>query len=103
MQARSHGRHRDYMLHPQVYRALGQHAEYVRQAGYEPFQQSEMIRAFIISNGNIRREQVAELCRLAPREAGRLLARLVRSGLLIQRGERRGSHYLLAPLDNHNA
>ena len=103
LQARSHGRHRDYMLHPQVYRALGQHAEYVRQAGYEPFQQSEMIRAFIISNGNIRREQVAELCRLAPREAGRLLGRLVRSGLLIQRGERRGSHYLLAHPDNHSA
>ena len=103
LQARSNGRQRDFMLHPQVYRALGQHAEYVRQAGYEPFQQTEMIRAFVVSKGSIRREQVADLCRLAPREAGRLLGRLVRSGVLVRQGERRGSYYLLASTANPGA
>ncbi len=103
LQARSNGRHRDFILHPQVYRALGQHAEYVRQAGYEPYRQTEMIRAFVVSTGSIRREQAAELCRLAPREAGRLLGRLVRAGVLVRHGERRGSHYALASTANPGA
>jgi ATP-dependent DNA helicase RecG len=96
LQARSQGRQRVYTLHPTVYRALGQHAEYARQAGYEPFQQTEMVRAYVASKGSISRQQLADLCRLEPREAGRLLKRLVKTGLLVQRGERRGAHYLLA-------
>ena len=97
LQARSHGRHREYILHPKIYRALGQHAEYVRQAGFEPIQQMEMIKSFVAEHGRIKREQAAGLCRLAPREAGELLARLVKSGVLALHGVRRGAYYTLPP------
>lgn len=93
--AQGGGKNRQYLLSPDLYRALGQHAELVRQAGFASFQQVEMIKNYIRERGSIKREQASELCRIAPREAGILLAKLKDQGVLELRGTRRGSHYVL--------
>lgn len=93
--AQGSGKNRQYLLSPDLYRALGQHAELVRQAGFASLQQIEMIKNYIREKGSIKREQASELCRIAPREAGILLAKLKDQGVLELRGTRRGSHYVL--------
>lgn len=93
--AQGSGKNRQYLLSPDLYRALGQHAELVRQAGFASLQQIEMIKNYIRERGSIKREQASELCRIAPREAGVLLAKLKSQGVLELHGTRRGSHYIL--------
>lgn len=94
--AQGSGKNRQFLLSPQLYRTLGQHAEFVRQAGFSSLQQAEMIKNYVREHGRIKREQVVELCRLAPREAGALLARMVKSGALELHGVRRGAYYTRA-------
>lgn len=91
--AQGTGKHRQFLLSPHLYRALGQHAELVRQAGFNPIQQAEMVKNYIRENGGIKREQVSGLCNITPREAGKLLAKLVKEGVLVLHGSRRGSYY----------
>lgn len=93
--AQGSGKNRQYLLSPDLYRALGQHAELVRQAGFASLQQTEMIKNYIRENGSIKREQASGLCRIAPKEAGVLLAKLKDQGVLELHGTRRGSHYTL--------
>lgn len=90
-------RARMYTLSPSAYRALGKKAESVRQAGFDPLRQAEMVRSFVRQHGSIRRAEAAELCRIDPREAGRLLARLKADGVLEQHGERSGTFYRRGP------
>ncbi len=94
--AQGSGKNRQFLLSPQLYRTLGQHAEFVRQAGFSSLQQTEMIKNYVREHGRIKREQVVELCPLAPREAGALLARMVKSGALELHGARRGAYYTYA-------
>ena len=89
------GKNRQYLLSPDLYRALGQHAELVRQAGFASLQQIELIKNYIRERGSIKREQASDLCRITPREAGSLLAKLKDQGVLELHGTRRGSHYVL--------
>lgn len=93
LQATGSARHREYILHPKVYRALGQRAEYVRQAGFDSIQQVEMVRRYVSEHGKIKRDDAARLCQIGSLEAKALLRRMVEGGLLQLHGIKRGAYY----------
>ena len=97
VRAHGGGKSRHFTLSPAVYRHLGQKAEYVRQAAFEPIQRVQMIKNYLRENGQIRRQDVAELCQLAPREAGAVLERMVKSGDIVLHGVRKTAFYTLPP------
>ncbi len=77
-----------------TYRRLGEEAAYVRQRGFEPIQQEQMILQYVENHGKITRKEAAELCRLSRPQAYRMLQSLVKKELLIQSGTRgRNVHY----------
>jgi ATP-dependent DNA helicase RecG len=84
---------RTYTLSAAVYRELGQAAHYVRQAGFDPLQQEQMVLSYVDQHGRIRRQDVVDLCRLGPDQATRLLRRLVKESRLVLRGQRKGAFY----------
>lgn len=73
------GRGRTYTLSAQLYQSTGQQAEYIRQAGFSPIQHEQMVLNYIDKHGTIKRADVADLCRISPQQATRLLKRLVES------------------------
>lgn len=91
--ARGAARGRTYHASPAVYRAIGEPAAYVRVHGFEPLQQEQMVLQYVDAHDRITRGQAAELCQLAPRQARRVLVRLVERGELVLRGTRRGAYY----------
>lgn len=93
IQAHGTGRGRQYTLSPQVYKQLGQGAEYARQAGFDELQQVELVRSLLRQQPRIKREDVIALCRLSPRQAKHRLDQMVALGLLERHGEKRGSYY----------
>ena len=92
MQAHGNGRGRQYTFGPQVYKQLGQNAEYVRQAGFDELQQVELIRNLARQQTRIKRDDVIRLCRLDPRQAKHKLDQMVASGVLARHGEKRGTY-----------
>jgi ATP-dependent DNA helicase RecG len=52
-----------------------------------------MVLQYVQTYGRISRADAAELCHLSPPQAYRLLQRLVKSGKLIQRGQKKGAWY----------
>lgn len=88
---------RTYTLSAEVYRRLGQPADYVRQAGFEPLQQEQMVRRFVREHGSIRRRDVIDLCRMGGQQATRLLRSLVDRKVLKKRGKQRGTYYEAGP------
>jgi ATP-dependent DNA helicase RecG len=88
-----------YHLSARTYSRLGEKAAYVRQRGFEPLQQEQMVLQYVEKHGRITRREVAELCKISSPQARDLLARLVRKALLLRRGARRGAYYELAPKD----
>lgn len=95
IQAHGIGRGRQFTLSPQVYRSLGQSKEYSRQVGFDELQQTELIRNYVRQEGRIKREDVANLCRLTLRQATHRLTQMVKTGQLVRNGENRGAHYTL--------
>ena len=95
VRAHGNGGNRRFTLSPSVYRELGQKAEYVRQAGFEPIQHVQMIKTYLREHGEIRRKEVADLCQIAPREAGRLLERMVKDREIMLHSQRKMSFYTL--------
>ena len=93
VEAHGTGRGRTYTLSAKVYRHSGQKAAYVRQAGFDPIQQEQMVLAYIDKHGVIKRGEAADLCRLSPPQAYRLLKRLKEQGKIRQTGERRYAVY----------
>lgn len=98
-EARGERKARTWHLSAAAYRRLGDKAAYVRQRGFEPLQQEQMVLQYVAKHGRITRREAAELCRLSPDQAKRVLARLVERGELLSRGERRGAFYELPPKD----
>ena len=84
---------RAYTLSAKVYRKLGQKAAYVRQAGYEPIQQEQMVLSYIDKHEHIKRADVADLCRISPFQATRLLKTLKGKGQIRQIGKGKGTCY----------
>ena len=84
---------RTWHLSAAAYRALGDKAAYVRQRGFEPLQQAQMVLQYVEKHGRITRREAAELCRLSPDQAYRLLTRLTGEGRLARRGSKKGAWY----------
>lgn len=93
VEAHGGGRARAYTLGAKVYRQIGQKAAYIRQAGFDPIHQEQMVLSYLDKHGAIRRAEVMDLCRITKDQAAKLLARLKRGGKIIQIGERRGAYY----------
>ena len=87
------GRGRTYTLSAKVYRQSGREAAYIRQAGFDPIQQEQMVIKFIEKHGFIKRADVADLCKISPFQATRLLRRLAREGKIIPKGKGKGTSY----------
>lgn len=73
---------RTWHLSAAAYRGLGDKAGYVRQRGFEPLQQEQMVLQYADKHGHISRREVADLCRIGSQQAYRLLRRLTASGRL---------------------
>lgn len=84
---------RTWHLAAAVYRLLGDKAGYVRQRGFEPLQQEQMVLQYVEKHGGITRREAADLCRIGPYQATRLLSRLVDDGRLVRHGTRKGAWY----------
>ena len=93
LEARGQGRGRAYHLTAALYRELGESAAYVRTRGFDRIQQEQMVLTYVGEHGSITRSEAAELCRLSPDQASRLLRRMVRQGSLEMTGSRRTARY----------
>jgi ATP-dependent DNA helicase RecG len=93
--AEAHGvkKGRTYTLSPRLYREAGEPAGYVRQAGFGPIQQEQMVLRYVREHARITRSDVADLCQIGDYQATRLLDRLVESGQLVRMGAGRGVYY----------
>jgi ATP-dependent DNA helicase RecG len=69
----------------------------VRQRGFEPLQQEQMVLQYVEKHGRITRREAAELCRIGPYQATRLLNKLVRDGRLLRHGTKKGAFYERGP------
>jgi len=84
---------RTYTLSPKVYQAMGQPADYVRQAGFDAIQQEQMVLQYVQAHQRITRKDVVSLCRISEDQAGRLLRKLKRENRLRQEGKGRATYY----------
>ena len=84
---------RTYTLSAQLYRRMGRAVDHIRQAGFEVEQQRQMVLSYVREHGSMKRADVMELCRLGEDQAGRLLAKLTRSGDLVAHGTKKGRRY----------
>jgi ATP-dependent DNA helicase RecG len=93
VEERGQKKSRSWHLSAATYRLLGDKVGYVRQRGFEPLQQQQMVLQYVEKHGRITRHEVAELCRIGPYQASRLLGRLTMEGRLLRHGERKGAWY----------
>jgi len=93
VEAHGSGRGRTYTLSAKVYRKGGQSAAYIRQVGFDPIQQEQMILTFLEKNGSIKRADVMDLCKISPNQAYHLLKRLKDEGKIEQHGLRKYATY----------
>ena len=84
---------RTYTMSARLYRRLGEPASYVRQAGFDPLQQEQMVRSFVREHGSIKRGDVVDLCRVSVHQAKRLLGKLVEEGALVRTGVGKATRY----------
>ncbi len=87
------GRGRAYTLSAALYRKAGKKTEYIRQAGFAPIQQEQMVLNYIDKHGSIKRADVADLCHVSEFQATRLLKRLENNELLMATGRGKGTRY----------
>jgi ATP-dependent DNA helicase RecG len=94
VELRGERRGRMWHLSAATYRRLGQRAGYIRQRGFEPLQQEQMVLQYVEQHGSITRSEVAELCRLNPAQAYRLLKKLEMAGKIRRVvGSTKGTRY----------
>jgi len=93
VEAHGAGRGRTYTLSAKVYQHSGRKAAYIRQAGFDPIQQEQMVLAYIDKHGSIKRAEVMDLCRITKDQAYKLLKRLKSTGQTVQIGNRKGAVY----------
>ena len=93
LEARGEGRGRTYHLTAELYRELGGPSAYVRARGFDRIQQEQMILTYVEQHGSIARAEAAELCRMNPDQASRLLRRMATDGALRMTGTRRTARY----------
>ena len=95
VEARGPWQGRAFQLSAAVHREPGELRGYVRRTAPEFRQQEQLVLRMAETRGRITRGAAADLCRIEPRAASRLLRRLVGQGRLERHGERRGSWYSL--------
>lgn len=95
LEAHGTGRGRTYTLSAKLYQKTGQKAGYIRQAGFDPIQQEQMIMSYIQKHKTIKRAEAADLCRVSPFQANRLLKKLTEAGAIIPIGKGKGTVYEL--------
>jgi len=93
VEARGERKGRSWLLSGRTYERLGERAAYVRQRGFEPIQQEQMVLQYVQAHDRITRREAAELCQLGPQQATRLLRKLVSEGRIQRHGEGKGSWY----------
>ena len=93
LEAHGAGRGRAYTLSAALYRKSGKKSEYIRQAGFAPIQQEQMVLNYIDKHGSIKRVDVMDLCQISPDQAYKLLLRLKKRGEIVQLGDRKGAVY----------
>ena len=94
VESRGERKGRFWHLSATAYRCLGQKAAYIRQRGFEPLQQEQMVLQYVEKHGRISRREAAELCKITGSQAYRLLDRLAEQGRIVREGERgRGVSY----------
>ena len=86
---------RTYTLSPKLYQGMGETAAYVRQAGFDPIQQEQMVLQYVQSHGRITRKDAAALCQIGGFQAGRVLKKLVQDKKLVPQGKGRAVSYTL--------
>jgi len=74
---------------------MGQPADYVRQAGFDPIQQEQMVLQYVQVHAKITRKDAASLCRITDDQAYRLLHKLMKKNQLQRIGTGPGSAYVL--------
>ena len=74
VESRGRGRGASYQLSSATYRRLGLEQKYVRQRGFEPLQQDQLVLQYVAARGRIARRDAAELCKVHPKQASRILA-----------------------------
>ena len=73
---------------------MGMRSEYIRARGFEPIQQEQMALDFIRKNGRMTRAEVADLCKVGPYQALRIIVRLMKKhGNIARHGKGRGTYY----------
>jgi ATP-dependent DNA helicase RecG len=80
-------------LSAKVYQELGQSADYVRQAGFDPIQQEQMVIQYVKKHGKVTRSEAVKLCRISEDQAKRLLTRMVKDGKLAKQGSGKSTFY----------
>jgi ATP-dependent DNA helicase RecG len=93
VEARGERKGRLWHLSAATYRRLGEHAAYVRQRGFEPLQQEQMVLQYVEKHGRITRGETAQLCQLSVDQAYRLLTRLAKEGKIVRHGAKKGAWY----------
>ncbi len=68
----------------------------MRERGFEPLQQEQMVLQYVAKHGRITRREAAGLCRIASHQARDLPSRLVARGDLTMQGRRKGAFYVRA-------
>ncbi|MEQ1696174.1 MAG: ATP-binding protein [Hyphomicrobiaceae bacterium] len=93
VQAHGVAKGRTYTMSAAVYSKLGKGTDYTRQAGISAARQEAMILDHVEQQGKIRRDEVIDLCGLAPNQATKLLTKLKNQGKLVKHGEKRWAYY----------
>lgn len=89
------GRGRYYILSSKVYGSGDNSAGYVRQRGIEEIRYPEMVLKLVNSQGYVTRSDVADLLKLTPPQAYRILQKLCESKKLRLTGNGRHAQYVL--------
>ena len=93
LESRGEGKGRTYHLAAELYREMDESSAYARVRGFDPIQQEQMVLTYIEGHGSIGRAEAAELCRIAPEQASRLLRRMAGDGTLEMTGSKRTARY----------
>ena len=93
IEARGERKGRSFHLSAAVYKRFGDEAAYLRQKGPEPQQQEALVLEYLAKNGRIMRSKAAEICKLGPFQATRMLQKLVHEGKIVQKGIAKGTYY----------
>lgn len=84
-----------YKLAPSLYKLLDKKAEQIRSKQIAEAERPLAIRAFCKEYGSITRKQVADLCRISPPSAAKILSQMERDGELEKQGKVPRNYYVL--------